>query len=108
MGIRISWFRTLRIVGRAAHFVEGRALDAHNRRRARELAALGIFDGPNFGGRLHRGGLIRWAQSRDGWWREVHAAAKAEGAHSILVRTDQVGWMLRKIDAATDSDGANQ
>ncbi len=107
---RVSWFRTLETIGRVGRAVDSRAAKAHLRRRSGHYAALGIFDGSTFGYRYRSGGMGRLAQYRIGWWREALDAAQAEGAQHVVMRTDQVRWVVAQLEAvdsaSTDSPGS--
>jgi hypothetical protein len=95
-----SWARTLETIGRAGRAADRWAAARHRRHRARQLATLDIFDGSHFGYRYRTGGMGRLAQYRAGWWREALEAAQAEEAHGIVMRTDQVRWIVGKLDTA--------
>ncbi|MFT7610608.1 MAG: hypothetical protein ACI9MX_003694 [Candidatus Aldehydirespiratoraceae bacterium] len=93
-----SWARTLETIGKLGRGADRWALERHRRNRDHQLASLGIFDGSRFGYRYRLGGMGRLAQYRLGWWSELLDAAKADEAQRIVMRTDQVRWIVGQLD----------
>ena len=100
MTIPFSWARTLETIGSLGRRTDRWAAQRHLRHRDRRLAALHIFDGSRFGYRYRSGGMGRLAQYRTGWWRELLDAVPAEDVSSVVVRTDQVRWIVGQLDPA--------
>lgn len=102
---RLSWARTLETIGRASRAADRRAAKLHRRHWNRQLAAFDIFDGSSFGYRYRFAGMGRLAQYRTGWWREALDAAQAENARSIVMRTDQLRWVVGQLEAQAEGSG---
>ena len=98
MTIPLSWARTLETIGSMGRGTDRWAAQRHLRHRDRRLAALHIFDGSRFGYRYRTGGMGRLAQYRTGWWRELLDAVQVEDVSSVVVRTDQVRWIVGQLD----------
>jgi hypothetical protein len=99
MTTRLSWARTLETIGRAGRSADRWAALRHRQHRDHQLATLHVFDGTRFGYRYRTGGMGRLAQYRAKWWRELLVAAQAEDAPTIILRTDQVRWIVGQLDA---------
>jgi hypothetical protein len=100
-----SWAQTFESIGKAGRSVDRWAALRHRRHRDRQLSALHVFDGTRFGYRYRTGGMGRLAQYRTAWWRELLVAARAEDASAIILRTDQVRWIVGRLDAEPDGSG---
>lgn len=100
MTIPLSWARALETIGWLGRRTDRWAAQRHLRHRDRRLAALHIFDGTRFGYRYRSGGMGRLAQYRTGWWHELLDAVQAEDVSSVVVRTDQVRWIVGQLDPA--------
>ena len=103
---RLSWARTLQTIGWAGRAADRQAAKLHRRHMNRQLAIFRIFDGSSFGYRYRSGGMGRLAQYRTGWWREALDAARAEDAHSIVLRVDQLRWVVGQLEARAEGNGA--
>jgi hypothetical protein len=91
-----SLAHTLEFVGRTGRRIDRWAAGQSRAHHRRLLTELGVFDGTTFGYRYRLGGMGRLAQYRPEWWSEALTAADDAGVDRIVLRTDQVRWLLAK------------
>jgi hypothetical protein len=94
---------SLRALGRHGQSVDAWALTRWKAHRRRTLDGLGIVDGVNFGRIRGAGVLSGLSQFRIEWWDDVVAEARRVDASSVVVRVDQIQWLLARVDRSDDT-----
>ena len=106
---RFSWPRTLRKIGTIGRAIDVKAANANQLYRRHRLEELDIFDGSRFGFRPRAAGFWgRWGQYRASWWQDFYNEVNKKGNPYVVLRADQLHWIVNQIQTVTVDNETGQ